>query len=326
MRGGFAASLTGVRLDRVSTSPFSEPVLIRTDVRVPVLMVQSETDLMILGSAAARQPDSTHIRLWEIAGASHADTYLTRAAYQDSEDVDPAMLAAALAPTDNFFGIPLTGPMNSGPQQHYVASSALEHLIRWIEDGKEPPQAPRLEIASLSARTFTLDRLGIAQGGVRSPWVDVPTAVLSGMGQTSVGFAPLFGTTTPFDARRLEQLYPRGRGEYLARFAAATEQSTPVSSLQWTSARSMRWPRRRTRRRSDASIGLLLSRRLQHSLRSTRSEPFSPIMRLAALVFALTSRGMMDASMTRTPVTPRTRSSGSTTESGSEPMRHVPTA
>jgi hypothetical protein len=224
-RGGFAASLMGMRLDRVSTSPFSDPVLIRTDVRVPVLMVQSETDLMILGSAAARQPDSTHIRLWEIAGASHADTYLTGAAYQDSEGVDPAMLAAALAPTDNFFGIPLTGPMNSGPQQHYVVSSAIEHLIRWIEDGKEPPQAPRLEIASLSARTFTLDRLGIAQGGVRSPWVDVPTAVLSGLGQTGVGFAPLFGTTTPFDTRRLAQLYPQGRGEYLARFAAATEKA-----------------------------------------------------------------------------------------------------
>lgn len=222
-RGGFAASLMGMRPDRATTNPFSDPILIRTDVRVPVFMVQSETDLMILESAAARQPDSTHIRLWEIAGASHADTYLTRAAYQDSEGVDPAILTAALVPTDNFFGIPLTAPMNSGPQQHYVVNSALEHLIRWIEDGKEPPQAPRLEIASLSARTFTLDRLGIAQGGIRSPWVDVPTAVLSGMGQTGAGFAPLFGTTTPFDAHRLAQLYPQGRGQYLAQFAAATE-------------------------------------------------------------------------------------------------------
>ena len=35
--------------------------------------------------------------------------------------------------------------------------------------------------------------------------------------------------------------------------------------------------------------------------------------------------GITDVSMTRSPSTPRTRSSGSTTESGSLPIRQVPT-
>src|SRR5271170_1011010 len=222
-RGGFAASLTGVRLDRANMNPFADPVRIRADVRVPVLMLQSETDLMYLGSLASRQPDAGRIRLWEIAGASHADTYQVIAAYQDSEGVDPAVLAAALAPTDSFFGMKMSAPMNSGPQQHYVDNAALEHLNRWVRDGKAPPAAPRLEVGSPESHGFVLDELGIARGGIRSPWVDVPTGVLSGLGQTGVGFAPLFGTTKPLDASTLAKLYPRGRTEYLAKFAAAAD-------------------------------------------------------------------------------------------------------
>jgi hypothetical protein len=222
-RGGFAASLTGIRLDRANMNPFADPVSIRADVRVPVLMLQSETDLMYLGSLASRQPDANRIRLWEIAGASHADTYQIIAAYQDSEGVDPAVLAAALAPTDSFFGMKMSSPMNSGPQQHYVDNAALEGLNRWVRDGKAPPAAPRLEVGSPESHGFALDELGIARGGIRSPWVDVPTAVLSGLGQTGVGFAPLFGTTKPFDASTLTKLYPRGRTEYLVKFAAAAD-------------------------------------------------------------------------------------------------------
>jgi Alpha/beta hydrolase domain len=220
-RGGFAASLTGIRLDRANAKPLADPVLIRSDVRVPVLMVQSETDLMILGSVAARQPDTERIRLWEVAGASHADTYLVIAAYQDSEGAESAALAAALAPTTSFFGMTLSVPMNSGPQQHYVVSAGLEHLRRWARGGKAPPAAPRLAVTSPGSRAFALDDAGIVRGGIRSPWVDVPTGVLSGLGQTGPGFAPLFGTTKPFDSGMLAQRYPQGRSEYLEKFAAA---------------------------------------------------------------------------------------------------------
>lgn len=230
-RGGFAASLTGIRLDRANANPFANPVLIRSDVRVPVLIVQSETDLMILGSLASRQSDTDHIRLWEIAGASHADTYLVMAAYQDSENVDPAVLAAALVPTSNFFGMTMSVPMNSGPQQHYVVSSALEHLNRWVREGKAPPASPKLEVASSESPTLQLDELGIARGGIRSPWVDVPTSVLSGLGQTGAGFAPLFGVTKSFDSSTLTKLYPGGRAEYLAKFAAATDSAVKAGFI-----------------------------------------------------------------------------------------------
>jgi hypothetical protein len=51
--------------------------------------------------------------------------------------------------------------------------------------------------------------------------MDVPTAHLSGLGQTGSRIGFLFGVTEPFDSIRLTQLYPGGRSEYLEKFDAA---------------------------------------------------------------------------------------------------------
>ena len=52
----------------------------------------------------------------------------------------------------------------------------------------------------------------------------------------------------------------------------------------------------------------------------------SPIIIAGALVFPPTMLGMIDASATRSPSMPRTRSCGSTTACSSGPIRQVPTA
>src|SRR5215472_16786743 len=44
---------------------------LRTDLRVKVFKVDTETDLLFFGEVAARQPDSDHLRTYEVAGASH---------------------------------------------------------------------------------------------------------------------------------------------------------------------------------------------------------------------------------------------------------------
>ena len=232
-RGGFAAPLAGMSLDRPDPRLFQSTAQFRPDLRVPVMNVQSETDVMILGSLAARQADTGHLRLWEIAGASHADTYLINAANQDSEGVDPAVLAAALAPSAQMFGQTLAAPMNSGPQQHYVLNSALDHLNRWVRDDKAPPIAARLAILKPETRSFALDDSGNVRAGIRTPWVGdrAHTAVLSGLGQTGAGFAPLFGTTRTFDAAKLMQIYPGGRAQYLERFAAATDSAVKAGFI-----------------------------------------------------------------------------------------------
>jgi len=238
-RGGSGASLEGsIGLSRASleqaaaavsagrggASPMAGSQRIRDDVRVPVLTLQSETDVVGLGSAAARQPDSGRFRLWELAGAAHADTYLLVASVADDGSLPPSKLDELLAPTAELLGMKMAEPINSGPQQHYVLQAALAHLDRWAGGGAPPPEAPRLELAS-GGGPLALDGLGIAKGGLRSPWVDAPKAVLSGLGQSGTEFAFLFGTTRPLAAEARARLYPRGAADYLARFHAATDEA-----------------------------------------------------------------------------------------------------
>jgi hypothetical protein len=66
---------------------------------------------------------------------------------------------------------------------------------------------------------------------VRTPWVDVPVATTSGLGQTGEVFSILFGTTEPFDAATLARLYPGGRADYVERFAASLDQTIAAGFL-----------------------------------------------------------------------------------------------
>jgi hypothetical protein len=194
---------------------------IREDVRVPTLTFQSETDVVLLGGGRARQPDSERFRLWELAGAAHFDTYGLVAALFDRDGISIEELAGHLAPTDDVLGMAAGAPINSGPQQHYVLNAALTHIDRWVRVGTPPPEAPRLE-ADAAATTLRRDDIGIVRGGIRTPWVEAPSAVLSGDSPGGDGFLFLFGKTVALDATTLARLYPGGPEEHRRRFAAAT--------------------------------------------------------------------------------------------------------
>jgi hypothetical protein len=200
---------------------------IRADGRDPVLVVQSETDVLgALGYLPARQPDGERFRLWEVAGAAHCDTYFLGASPQDSGALPVADLAALIENAEPP-GIPVEVPINSGPQMHYVLQRAFDALDRWIRAGAAPPSAPRLDVAGGTSAT---DRLGIGTGGVRTPWVDVPTRVLSGLGQPG-NLTDLFGTTRPLDPAALRERYPGGRADHEREFAAATRAAVDAGFL-----------------------------------------------------------------------------------------------
>ena len=76
-----------------------------------------------------------------------------------------------------------------------------------------------MNVTESTPQQLILDDNGNATGGVRSPWMDVPTARLSGLGQTGGGMmAALFGVTEPFNAAKLSALYPGGQTEYVGKF------------------------------------------------------------------------------------------------------------
>jgi hypothetical protein len=68
-----------------------------------------------------------------------------------------------------------------------------------------------------------LDAHGIATGGVRTPWVDVPVARTSGDGGDDTTMSSIFGSGELFDSATVRRLYPGGAMEYRDRFAAALD-------------------------------------------------------------------------------------------------------
>ena len=221
-RTGFAAPLTG--WDGRIRAEGPDGARVRTDGRAPVLTVQTESDVTgVLAGVTARQPDSSRFRWWEIAGAAHADTYMLGAAFTDSGSLPPAELARLMAPTAEPLGIPNPVPVNSGPQHHYVAQAAIAHLDRWARGGPPPPSSPWLETDPDDRMRLVTDDAGIARGGIRTGWVDVPIAALSGLtppGATGIGI--LLGSTRVFGAAELARRYPAGPGDYAAAFREAT--------------------------------------------------------------------------------------------------------
>ena len=80
---------------------------------------------------------------------------------------------------------------------------------------------PKLETnADLSA--FLMDTTGNVLGGIRTPFVDVPLAKLSGSGQEADGFCGLFGTTLGLTPDELQALYPTTQ-DFVAKWNAATD-------------------------------------------------------------------------------------------------------
>ncbi|WP_007509581.1 MULTISPECIES: alpha/beta hydrolase domain-containing protein [Pseudofrankia] len=196
-RAGSAASLDGMSGVGGSGPPVAR---IRSDLNAKVFIFETETDVgPTLGYAVARQDDTDQLRTWEVAGTAHADASLTG------------------SPDASGLGCP--GRINTGPQ-HYVASAAFAALVRWVTDGTQPPRADPLVLNGTgTGATLARDARGIARGGVRTPPVDVPVAVLSGdpSPDSSSVLCSLFGSTTPFDAATLASLYPT-RDSYLSAF------------------------------------------------------------------------------------------------------------
>jgi hypothetical protein len=217
-RGSSGASLDGNMFVAGEEHTFTGSQRVRDDARVPVITVQSETDLIMMNGIRGRQEDSEKFRWWEVAGSSHFDSYGLIASQQDDGSLEPAQLAALLAPPGEFLGMELPGPINSGPQQHYALNAAIRHLEDWVRHGTPPPEADRIASEEGEHAVLVRDELGIVKGGIRTPWVDAPVATLSGEGHGTEVFSAIFGSTHPFDEQQLTRLYPGGRDDHLAVF------------------------------------------------------------------------------------------------------------
>jgi hypothetical protein len=225
-RFGAAAPLDGVSALEALQQGTSDPAPFREDLRVPVVNIITETDLVgavLAGYYRSRQPDNERLRTWEIPGTAHADAYTIAVGFIDTGSAPVEKLAAAYAPTSMLMGQDMGYCINFAPQHHYVLQAAIAGLDNWLRTGIAPPSAPRIEIGDGDPPPLIEDANGVAKGGVRTPWVDVPIARTSGIAHSDNVLAHLFGSGELFDDATRSRLYPGGKSQYLQRFTESLD-------------------------------------------------------------------------------------------------------
>ncbi|HEX4377451.1 MAG TPA: alpha/beta hydrolase domain-containing protein [Steroidobacteraceae bacterium] len=174
---------------------------LRGDLQQPVLFFETETDVSVLGEGFSlhNQPDSRTFRLWEVAGTTHADSYLLKWAAADA--------AQSGLPSSAFnCGSP---PTNNGPDETFGIRAATRAISLWTRFPEiSPAKAPRLSVQVVTSPTpaAVIQRdpaTGDAIGGIRLPAVAVPIETLSGIRPpAAVAANPtciLFGAASPWD-------------------------------------------------------------------------------------------------------------------------------
>lgn len=236
-RFGSAAALDGTPM-RGAAANYPDHVPFRADLRVPVLSLITETDLLgarLSGYHASRRPDDAKLRVWEVAGTAHADNYLFAGAFIDNGRLTAEKLARIFRPSSRSMAAEAALPFNPGMPHHYVVNAALAALDRWLRTGRPPARTRPLVLATGGrpgeAPSLALDANGLALGGVRTPWTDVPTVRLSGKGDPDNFTALLAGSGVPFSADDLARLYPGGKVDYLRRFAGALDRAIRAGHL-----------------------------------------------------------------------------------------------
>lgn len=194
-------------------------VTYRTDLDEPILFFQAETD--VTRGYLARQPDTDRIVTWEVAGTAHADQSQLDYGNASIQEIEPGF------PLPDFNEL-CGGLLNEGPQP-LVLQAAWADMVEWVVDGTPPATSPLLEITDDG--TILRDELGIALGGIRTPDVDVPIAVFSGVPRPDASvICSLFGSTTPLPADVLADLYPTHE-DYVAQVRASAEAALDAGFL-----------------------------------------------------------------------------------------------
>lgn len=183
--------------------PATDPRRQIQDAGVPVMRIMSQSDYLL--GIASRRPDGDargdRFRHYEMAGAGHAtpDELYYSAATEDIVRAGRPVPPAAC---------------NEGPRSRFPSSihfnAAFRNLDLWVRHGLAPPHADPIAVES---GTPVLDEFGNVTGGLRSPFVDVPTSRWTGS-STGASFCFIAGHEVPFDRPTLDRLYPT-HGEYV---------------------------------------------------------------------------------------------------------------
>ena len=177
--------------------PVNDPRRQLRNVGVPAMRIMSQSDYLL--GIASRRPDgdtgADRFRHYEMAGAGHAT---------------PDELYYSAAPADIVrAGRPVPpAACNEGPRSRFPSSihfnAAFRNLDLWVRHRLAPPHSEPITVANGAP---VLDEFGNVTGGLRSPYVDVPTSTWLGS-STGASFCFIAGHELPLDRATLHELYP----------------------------------------------------------------------------------------------------------------------
>jgi hypothetical protein len=189
--------------------PLGDPRRSIRNAGVPVIQMMSQSDY--LTGRASRGPDSSTppdlYRHYEMAGAAHAT---------------PDELFYSARPTDILAAGRAVPPMNcnEGPRSRFPSrifvDAALQNIDAWSREGLPAPPGQDILLQG-SPPAPVLDAFGNVVGGLRSPFLDVPTSTWFAS-STGASFCGIAGHEDRFTQARLDALYP-SRGAYVSAVA-----------------------------------------------------------------------------------------------------------
>jgi hypothetical protein len=234
--------------------PTGDPRVQMQPREVPVIQADTETEIflgtVLPGGLAFERPDSDALndryRLWEVPGGSHVsndldDPVITlQLNFAELEHLTTAELPPNGCTHQQFVDGPTVGiagviDPNNYPFA-YVENAAFADLIEWVDFDLPPPHAPFITVnTGTTPPQIVRDQFGNAEGGVRTPFVDVPITTYVPFDTAShttllSGFCILDGYNIPFSDAQLDELYPN-HGTYVSRFAQET--ATLVRERFW---------------------------------------------------------------------------------------------
>jgi hypothetical protein len=155
------------------------------DFSTPIFQLNEET------AKAPTQADNPHFRLWEEAGTAHAPyVWYSYVWAENQRDVTGPAVPNPIN----------TACSNNRGRVDESGDAQLYWIQNYLHTGQMPPSMPRLDRDS--SGNAVRDDNGLAEGGVRQPFIQVPVAYNAGTG------CPLFGTYRPWTAAKIQSLYP----------------------------------------------------------------------------------------------------------------------
>jgi len=189
---------------------------LRADQSTPAISVNSEA----IGFDRVSPTSSEFVRVWDVAGATHASyygaQYVDAVVLRDRSLMEGGQTASFTQVIEPCAVNPIWSTVDVG----LALNAAIDSVNEWIVSGR--PAAPSTYFARDAQGLVLRDAQGRVIGGLQLPQFTVPTDQIGAV-NTGSGFCRLVGWHRDYSASQLKAMY-RNHGGYVSKVTAAAHE------------------------------------------------------------------------------------------------------